>query len=49
MAVEPSTYFLSDVHGVLGQITPDTAADNAFLPPELQVQHILLLECPLKP
>ena len=44
MAVEPSTYFLSDVHGVLGQIKPETAADNSLLPEELQVL-ILSLPC----
>ena len=38
MSVDRSTYFKSDVHGVLGQISPNSATDNGLLPPEMQVE-----------
>ena len=43
MSVDRTLYFQSDVHGVLGQISPNSATDNGLLPPEMQVALFSLL------
>ena len=45
LGIKPDAYFTRDVHGILGQIRPDTHPDVRDLPKEQQVCSYQVLAC----